>query len=82
MPEYRTSILAFMHPGTVFDDEATRLLGEAYDAVCTDLQDTSQPDIVREIIARRILEAAKKGERDPIRLRDVGVASLARIRGQ
>jgi hypothetical protein len=76
-----TSISPFIHAGTVFDDQTTSLLGAVYDAVCVGLKDTSQPDIVREIIARRIVEAAKKGERDPDRLRDVGVAALARIHG-
>jgi type III secretion system FlhB-like substrate exporter len=32
--------------------------------------------IVYGIIAKRIIEAAKKGERDPIRLRDAGLAAL------
>ena len=74
------SILPFIHAETAFDDQTTRILGEAYDAACVSLPDTGQPDAVREIIARRIIEAAKKGERDPIRLRDVGLAALGRIR--
>jgi hypothetical protein len=32
--------------------------------------------LVREIIAKRIIEAAKKGERDPVRLRNAGLAAL------
>ena len=40
------------------------------------LQDGGQPDLVREIIAKRIIEAAEKGERDPVRLRDAGLAAL------
>jgi hypothetical protein len=76
------SISPFIHAETFFDDQTTRLLGHVYDAVCAKLSNTSQPDIVREIVARRIVEAAKKGERDPDRLRDVGVAALARIHGQ
>jgi hypothetical protein len=76
------SILPFIHAETFFDDQTTRLLGHVYDTVCANLSDTGQPDIVREIVARRIVEAAKKGERDPDRLRDVGVAALARIHGQ
>ena len=58
-----------------FDDEATRLMGEAFDAACKGLRDTGQPTLVREIIAKRIIEAAKKGERDPARLRDAGLAA-------
>jgi hypothetical protein len=59
-----------------FDDEATRLMGEAFDAVCKGLRDTGQPAPVREIIARRIIKAATKGERDPARLRAAGLAAL------
>jgi hypothetical protein len=40
------------------------------------LHDKEQPAVVYEIIAKRIIEAAKKGERDPIRLRDAGLAAL------
>jgi hypothetical protein len=31
---------------------------------------------LREIIAKHIIEAAKKGERDPVRLRNAGLAAL------
>jgi hypothetical protein len=51
-------------------------MGEAFDAACAGLQDGGQPDLVREIIAKRIIEAAKKGERDPVRLRNAGLATL------
>jgi hypothetical protein len=60
-----------------FDDEATRLIGEAFDAACgDDLHDTGQHAVVREIIAKRIVEAAMKGERDPARLCAAGLAAL------
>ena len=39
-----------------FDDEATRIMGEAFDTACEGLQDTGQPALVREIIAKRIIE--------------------------
>ena len=39
--------------------------------------------IVLEVLAKRIIEAAKKGERDPIRLRDAGLAAFGyRSKGQ
>ena len=59
-----------------FDDEATRIMGEAFDAACHELHDTKQPAIVYEVIAKRILAAARKGERDAERLRDIGLAAL------
>jgi len=59
-----------------FDDETTRRMGEAFDAARAALHDQARPEIVYGIIAKRIIEAAKKGERDPIRLRDAGLAAL------
>ena len=56
-----------------FDPEATRVLGQAFDMACALLGHTSQPTAVREAIAKRILEAAKAGERDPSRLREAGL---------
>jgi hypothetical protein len=70
------TILPFVLNKFDFDDEATRVMGEAFDAACEGLQDGGQPDLVREIIAKRIIKAAQKGERDPVRLRDAGLAAL------
>ena len=70
------SILPFIRLRADFDDETTRIMGEAFDAARESLQDRGQPEIVYGIIAKRIIEAAKKGERDPIRLRDAGLAAL------
>jgi hypothetical protein len=43
-------------------------MDEAFDAAFEALDDMGQPKIVREVIAQRIIEAAKGGERDPGRL--------------
>ena len=71
------SILPFVRKtGITFDDHATKALGEAFDAACKALHDTGQPEIVYEVIAKRIIDAAKNGERDVDRLRDAGLAAL------
>jgi hypothetical protein len=71
------SILPFIRKaGTVFDDRVTELIGEAFDAACKDLHDKGQPAIVYEVIANRIIDAAKNGERDRLRLRNIGLAGL------
>jgi hypothetical protein len=70
------SILPFIRTGVDFDDEATRLMGEAFDAARASLDGQDEPELFYEIIAARILEAARKGERDPIRLRDIALAAL------
>ena len=71
------SILLFIRKaGTVFDDQATQIIGEAFDSACKELHDTGQPAIVYEIIAKRIIDAAKAGERDLVRLRNAGLMAL------
>ena len=68
-------------PAGVFDDHATKVMGEAFDAACKDLHDTGQPDLVYEAIAKRIIEAAKSGERDPEKLRDWALTAFGRKPG-
>jgi hypothetical protein len=71
------SIIPFLG-NHAFDETMTRILGEAFDAACQELHDKGQPAIVREVIAKRIVDAALRGERDPIRLRDAGLAGVTR----
>ena len=70
------STLPYISAKADFDDEATRLMGEAFDAARASLDGQEEPELFYEIIAARIVEAARKGERDPIRLRDIGLAAL------
>jgi hypothetical protein len=51
-----------------FGPEAIAEMSEVLDAAFEELQDTGEPDVVRERIAIRIIAAARLGERDPIRL--------------
>jgi hypothetical protein len=62
------SIVPFTRPLGDFDDETTRIMGEAFDAVCKELHNTRQPASVYEVIAKCILAAAS--------LRDIGLAAL------
>ena len=62
-----TAIIPFLRHN-VFDAETTKAMGEAYDVACGELGADGQPALVKEVIAKRIIEAAKKGERDPQRL--------------
>ena len=72
-----TSIQRFVQITAAFDPEATRTLGQAFDMACALLGRTPQPTAVREAIAKCIIEAAKAGERDPVRLREAGLAALS-----
>jgi hypothetical protein len=53
-----------------FDDAATLAMGEAFDQACKSLRNFGSACTVREIIAKRIIDAAKNGERDPARLHE------------
>ena len=71
------SILPFVaRSGVVFNDLATQVMGQAFDAACKELHDKGQPTIVYEVIAKRIIDAARNGERDQVRLRNLGLAGL------
>ena len=75
------SILSFV-PRVVFDDSDTRVMGEAFDAACEEVGDTGQPPLVREVMAKRIIDAARAGERDVNRLRDAALSGLKSSRGR
>ena len=68
-------------PAGVFDDHATKVMGEAFDTACKDLDDAEQHALVYETIARRIIEAARSGERDPEKLRDWALTAFGRKQG-
>ena len=51
-----------------FDDKATHAMGAAFDKACRSLRQFGHFNKVRELIAKRIIEAAKTGEFDPIKL--------------
>jgi hypothetical protein len=61
----------------VFEPEATAAMGEAFDTACEEFRCTSQPEVVRELIAALVIAAASQGEVDPIRLRMVALAGFA-----
>lgn len=51
-----------------FDDEATLVMGAVFDQACKSLRDFGRAIDVRNLIAKRIIKAAKNGERDPAQL--------------
>ncbi len=60
-------IRSFIQPGA-FEPEVVATLSEVFVAACNE-----QPDVAREIIANRIVGAAKLGERDSVRLLKVAL---------
>src|SRR4026208_1327344 len=68
-PCFREVTMNFISAQDVFfDDKATLVMGAAFDEACGSLRRFARYNKVRELIAKRIIEAAKTGELDPIRL--------------
>ena len=55
-----------------FGPEAIAVMSKALETACEELGD-GQLELAREIAARRILQAARLGERDPVRLREAAL---------
>lgn len=64
------TILQFMREQGAFDPEATSAMSAAFDDVCSALKLLDGDASGREAIAAQIIELARRGEKDPIRLRD------------
>jgi hypothetical protein len=57
-------ITPYLH-GTSFDPEQVRVMGQAYDKALQALHDRGQPDIVMEVLAKRVIAIVETGLRDP-----------------
>jgi hypothetical protein len=62
-------IIPFLGGTAVFDPETTDAMSAAFDEVCRVLKVNGNAR-TREVIATRIIELARRGERDPAQLRD------------
>ena len=51
-----------------FDPDALKAMTAAYEGACTALDLVDRSDPLTEIIAQKIIERAKEGELDPVRL--------------
>jgi hypothetical protein len=59
-----------------FDDKATLAMGAAFDQACSSLGYLACDVVVRELLAKRIIGAARNGQLDPIRLRSQALIGL------
>ncbi len=73
-------IHSFLKPGA-FEPEAIAAMSEAFEAACNELNEAGQPKVAREVIAGRIIAAARAGERDPVRLRAAALAERSGEQG-
>jgi hypothetical protein len=63
-----------------FEPEATAAMGEAFDNACKELCEVGQLEMVRKLVAQRIIAAARKGELNPVRLRAAVLSGLPFIK--
>jgi hypothetical protein len=62
--------------GQQLDTETKRIMGLAFELTRAALRISTQDDIAPETIAKKIIELAKGGERDPERLCDQALANF------
>jgi hypothetical protein len=77
--------MAALLSNAAFDSEDTELLGAAFEAAWEKLNtagsalaEGSEAALTRELLAKRIIEMAKRGERNPDRLVENALDHLAR----
>jgi hypothetical protein len=61
-----------------FDPDLVETMSAAFEETCRALGLAERTDPLRDMVARKIIDCAQTGERDPVRLRD---CALAAIRG-
>jgi hypothetical protein len=54
--------------GIAFDPETIEVLGVAFDKALQSLRLVDRTDLATELLAKRMIEVAQQGERDPERL--------------
>jgi hypothetical protein len=64
-----------------FPPEVIDAMSSAFDEVCERLAIPETADAPREMVAFRIVELARKGERDPERLRDEALRTIGGLTG-
>lgn len=73
------------HNESVFEPEAAQAMSHVFDDICAYLQIPNSADRARELIAKRIIEIARQGEREAKWVRDRTLrdfpALIARLEG-
>jgi hypothetical protein len=64
------------HVTRTFNPETTHSLCVAFDKVCSTVAERDRSEFVREMIARRVIALAERGEQDPHRLAEAVTSSL------
>ena len=59
------AIYRLLERNALFDPEAVKAMTTAYEAILRSLQLSGRSDPITEIVAKRIVDVAKTGQRDP-----------------
>jgi hypothetical protein len=60
----------------VFGPEGLSVMSAAFEDVCKAVEVSGRSDVTKEVIATRIIELARRGETDPIAMREVVLSEL------
>ena len=75
------AILAYVKHPLVFEPEATHAMSVAFDEACRALNVPHTANGAREALAARIIDFARRGERNPDQLRDRVVTEASAANG-
>ena len=73
-----SSVVPLFRDGA-FDAEATQAMGNAYDIACRSLRPKGRLPVIQELLAKTIVQATQRGERDPERLAVIALEILGRF---
>jgi hypothetical protein len=62
--------------GSAFGPDEIKLLSSAFEDALRELNLVDRSDPATELVAKRVIELAQSGERDPIRLREGAVKGV------
>jgi hypothetical protein len=65
--------------GGAFEPKHIQAMGQAFEAVCSGLGLTSPDDPLCDLVARKVIECAQRGEHDPERLARIVLSALQRL---
>lgn len=61
---------------TAFEADVALLMSQAFELACETMQDSGYPDLIKEIVAKRIILCASHGASDPASLCREALTSL------
>jgi hypothetical protein len=62
-----------------FEPEVTVAMAAAFDMACQSVKGHPQENVLKDAIARRIIELARQGEHDPVRLSELALKAETNI---